>query len=238
MDRLKRKLRYAWNDLTEYWFVRAARFSSQALFWSLAFLTALVILPFSPKKRKWIVGKASNAVGRLFWEFRELNKLREWLPPLRNLVRAEVRDKYGRLKWCDYGFNVRTDEGRSHQAHRMGNPSPPTSATNEASFISVHESSGFTPAASDTIAEWEAVEAPASSGFGRVQGTFSHTEDTDNYDIDYNSYTASTTITIYGAALINEDDSANEKLFVAKNFGSSAVMVASDSLRITWTITI
>jgi hypothetical protein len=241
MDRLKRKLRYAWDDITEYWGVRVARFSSKALFWSLAFLTALVILPFSPKKRKWIVAKASNAVGRLFWELHELNRfgaIREWLPPMRNLVRAEVRDCHGKLKWCDYGFNLRTDTGRSHQAHRMGNSSPPSSATNEASWISVHEAVGYTPAVGDTIATWETNEAPAASGFGRFQGVFAHTELSDTYTLEFDSYTASTTITIYGAALINEDDSPNERLFVTKNFAASASMVASDTLKITWSITI
>lgn len=233
---LKRKLRSGIEDIREYHIVKALRFIGNATFWSLAFVVAFVTLPLSERLRKFITNKASQAIGKLFWHLRGANFLREWLPPMRNLVLIEHRDQYGNLKMADYGFNLRTDVGRSWQCHRMGNASPPASAASVADYISVHSGVAYTPNTGDTMATWETNEETG-FGFSRQQGTFAHTEGTAIYSL-VKSYTATGTVTIYGAALINEGDSTSERPFCIKNFGTEASLENNDTLQVTWSITV
>lgn len=237
MNKISRKLRYALEDVREYWLVRFARLAGSALFWSTAFVTAIVLLPFSERRRKGYAARVSTAVGKLMWEFKDVAALREWLPPMRNLVHAEVRRPDGSLKWADYGFNLRTDVGRDWQCERLGDATPFASAVSVADYISVHSASGYTPAAGDTQATWETNEELA-VGFSRQQGTFAHTAGTGVYTIEHDSYTATGSVTIYGAALLNEGDSPSELPFCIKNFASSAAMENLDTLKVTWSITV
>lgn len=229
---MTRKFRAAWEDLRDYWLVRAGRFAVTALFWSLVVAVAVALLPFSKGTREKLAKKVGFYAGRLFWEFRRVSFLREWLPPLRNLVRSEVRDPQGNLKWADYGFNVRTNEGRDWQCDRMG----ASGTTYPARYISVHSASAYTPAATDTIATWETNEELA-NGFGRELGDYAHTGGQANYTLDF-TYTATGTVVIYGAALINEEAAASEILFTTKNFATEATMQNLDTLAVTWDITV
>jgi len=228
---MKRKILAVWDDLRSYWLVSAGRLAMGAMFWSLVVAAAVVLLPFSKATREKISKKVGFYVGRLFWEFRSIGMLREWLPPLRNMVRTEHRDAAGTLKWSDYGWNLRTNEGRDWQAERMG----ASGTTYAARFISVHNASGYTPAAGDAIATWNTNELP-SGGFSRQSGVYAHTPGNANYTLVH-TYTATGTYTIYGAALI-QNEAGSKQLFCSKNFGTSASMVANDTLQISWDLTI
>ncbi len=232
MNKIKRKLQPLVEDIREYWLARFTRRASVVSFWTLAFLGALVLLPFSPERRRRYAVGMGNAVGGLLWEFRGIGALREWFPPMRNMVRIVHRRASGELVKTQFHFNLRPTAGRDWQTERMG----ASTTTNPANYITVHSSTPYTPVAGTDITEWELVEETG-FGFGRQQAVYAHTPGNANYTLVH-TYTATGTVTIYGAALIDEDTSPSEAVFVAKNFGTQADMENNDTLECTWDITV
>lgn len=232
MNKITRKLRYAYEDFREYRAMQAMRFLSGAAFWSVVAVVALILLPFDQELRQKIAAKIGNSIGRLFWHFRSFNILRELFPPMRNLVRIEVRDSNGRLKYADYGFNLRTNVGRDWQCDAM---SKSASRPSVAQYISVHNASGYTPNATDTITTWQTNEY-STNGFGRYAGTYVHTPGNANYTLQF-TYSSSAVVTIYGAALLDTQPTGGIP-FCIKNFATPASMAAADTLQVTWDITV
>lgn len=233
MNRISRFFAPLVEDLREYHLPRCVTFCKASVMWALAAAVAFLTLPMDPARRTRLVKKLGNVVGEYFWGLRDVSWLREHFPPMRNLVRVEVYSPEGTLKFRDFGFNLRTNEGRDWQCQRMGDTANPAAAN----WIAVHNSSSYTPAAGDVASGWDANQVPASSGFGRAQGTYNHTNGQGNYTLA-KTYTASAAVTVYGAALLNTSGPTGGTLFVTRNFGTQATMITNDTLAVTWDITV
>jgi len=233
---MNRRLRSLWEDIKEYQWparywpaIRDKVVSPPAVVLSYLFFGLISTLPRS------IRSPLMSRVGKLLWGLRGSTWLRELLPPMRNLVYIRHLRADGSVVMEDYGFNLRTNQGRDWQCDRM---SKPTGGPAAAIYIGCHSSSGYTPAAGDTeSANWRSIELTA-NGFSRASGVYAHTPGNANYTLQKTfTLTAGSPTTVYGAAMLDTIPTGGN-LFVARNFGTPATMDVNDSLQTTWDITV
>lgn len=176
-----------------------------------------------------------RAIGLFLWRLRDKSWLREILPPMRNLVYVRHLRADGTVVMEDYGFNLRTTQGRDWQCDRM---SKATGGPAAAIYIGCHGASGYTPAAGDTESTpWRGNELTG-NGFSRASGVYAHTPGNANYTLQKTfTLTGGSPTTVYGAAILDTIPTGGN-LFVVKNFGTPATMDVNDSLQTTWDITV
>lgn len=234
MDKIRRKLDYALDDIRGYWIPKAKAFLLPKVGYILyvpCYILIAAICGFLPRKKSQAV---LNFVGRVLWSLKDIPMLPEKLPPMRNMVYV-LQMRGDAVVMEDYGFNLRTNQGTDWQCDRMGKA--PASGTTIAAFISVHSASGYTPATGDTEAgNWRTNEV-TSNGFGRVAGAYAHTTGTGLYTLQTTYTCTGAPVTGYGAALLDTTPTGGNG-FCIRNFGTPATMAVNDTLQVTWSITV
>ncbi|MEM3386904.1 MAG: hypothetical protein QXN08_04445 [Nitrososphaerales archaeon] len=136
-----------------------------------------------------------------------------------------VRD--GQVIYYHEGHNVITNAGKDGIAKQIGSTSP---HTNGANWIALSTNNG-TPDAT-----WTSIpDEITSGGLERAQGTYSHTNGTNTFQVQ-KTFTATATHT--GVRMAGLFFGPNGGTLLAANTFSSVNLISGDQLTVTWTITI
>lgn len=143
-----------------------------------------------------------------------------------NYVDLVIRDKFGKIKHQERTTNLRTNVGIDFVADALSGTQPAA-----AEYIAV-STNGTAPVAGDTTLVGEL----AVDGLTRALGTYSHTSFALTYTVAKTFTVTGGPHTVTKAALFNAV--AGGIMVFAALFGSSATVNASDTLTVTWSISI
>lgn len=145
----------------------------------------------------------------------------------RNFVDVVVKDQYGNIKHQQRTYNLRTNVGIDFVADVLSKSPQPAPAN----YIAV-STDVAAPAAGDTTLASEL----ASNGLSRALGTYTHTSFSTSFTVDKTFTVTGGPQTVTKAALFNAAV-AGTMVFEAL-FSTSATVTTSDTLSVSWTITI
>lgn len=147
---------------------------------------------------------------------------------VKNHVKMTVRDKFGKIKQELETTNLRTTAGIDWVADVLADSGAQPAA---ADYIAVSDDNTAPVVGDTTLASELAVD-----GLSRAQGTYAHTAGVTSYTVEETFTVTGGPHTVYKAALFNA--AAAGTMPFAALFASAAIVNASDTLTVTWTINI